>query len=942
MALRFVRSSAARATSLAASPLVAALALLLVPGAARAQNTVVLEGIVVAADDGRPVGGAQLTLLALGTGERRTAVTRPGGDFRMLGLFPGRYTLATRSLGRRPSLDTLQLVLGQRARLRIALESGATELAAVQVSGTRTTVVEIQRLSVSTPIVKEEIENLPLNARGVMNLAGVAPGIRSYAPQQGRALPSAGAAPDLRFINLYMDGVEMKSLFNGNLVGIPQTGSPIPQEGLEEFRVFLNPYDAEYTRAASYVISAESRRGGNKWEGSAFGFFQNRDAIARTFFQQQAGTPAPNFGRQQAGANLRGPLVRDRLFLSASYEGTFTDNYIDVIPTTPAWDRFRGTVLAPNTNHTGYLRMTAVPNERNTVDFMWSTRRLDGESNFGGRVGRDGGISQRYDINTLQLRHRWLPTANVTNEASLQYVRWRHREAPLVAGPQRTYPGFVFGTATFPLFLDEDHFRFVNRATVAVPDWKGSHLVKLGVELARVNGAQFSPNNRDGSFNFPTDTSTLPNAANVALGFFDQVGTGDARAEASGTIVGLYLNDEWRPTSRLAINLGLRWDAELNTLSQDFVNPWASDPVLTAIPSLRLWLNRGTRKNDLDNFSPRASFSYDVTGQGRTFVRGGYGIMYDRVTSFIGFQEVLAASWRTYNFVNPGTTDVNELRRRVTQGVSVTPSPVFVKELMRTPENRQWSIGIGHQLTPTWGLNVDWLQQDIRNLYVRQNPNFFDRTANRRALTPAFGDIVLWDDFGRAKFRALITQLGYAKGGRRFNAAWTLSWNESEFDGNLAAIFPFRSSYRMQPAAGDERHRVVVTAIQPLPYRFLLSVIGTVATPRSFTVTDGRDLNQNNVFFDDFIDGERTRTPDRYLFSNWYRTLDFRLARPLVTRGGQRLSVSLEVFNVFNSRNWSTFGAAARQANGNPIASFLQPTNVFAARQAQLGIRGEF
>ena len=99
----------------------------------------------------------------------------------------------------------------------------------------------MQRLSISAPVLKEEIENLPLNARGVMNLASIAPGIKSYSPQQGRALPSAGGAPDLRFINLYMDGVEMKSLFNGNLVGIPQTGSPLPQEALEEFRVFMNP-----------------------------------------------------------------------------------------------------------------------------------------------------------------------------------------------------------------------------------------------------------------------------------------------------------------------------------------------------------------------------------------------------------------------------------------------------------------------------------------------------------------------------------------------------------------------------------------------------------------------------------------------------------------------------------------------------------------------------
>lgn len=906
------------------------------------QNTMTMEGVVTAADDSRPIEGARVTISNIASGERRLGVTRANGEFRVLGLFSGRYEVTVLSVGFKPAADTVQLVLGQRSRLVIAMERGAAELAGVTVSGTRFKAVEIQRLSISSPIVREEIENLPLNARGIMNLAGVAPGIRSYAPQQGRSLPSAGGAPDLRFINLYMDGVEMKSLFNGNLVGLAQTGSPIPQEGIEEFRVYLNPYDAEYTRAGAYVLSAVSNRGTNKWQGSAFGFLQNADAIARTFFQKQAALAAPNFARQQFGANLRGPLIKDKLFLSASYEGATTDSYIDVIPTTAAWAANRATVLAPNANHTGYVRLTAVPSDRNTFDLMWSTRILDGESNFGGRVARDGGISQKYLINTGQVRHRWLPSTNFVNEASLQFVSWDHKEAPLVSGPQRTYPGIVFGTSTFPLELTERHYRFVNRITYNVADFGGSHLIKAGVEAGRVTGTQYAPNNRNGAFTFPTDTSTLPNAASVALGFFDTTGESDARAEAPGTIIGMYLNDEWRPARTFAINAGVRWDAELNTLSNDFVNPWSADTRLQAIPSLARWLNTGNRKNDMDNFSPRISFTWDPIGTNRTFLRGGYGIMFDRVTSFIGFQERLNASWRTYNFVNPGTTDVEVLRQRVIAGVSVTPAPVLVKDKMEAPENRQWSVGVGHQITPELGLNMDYIQQDIRNLYVRSNPNWFNRTTNARTLTPAFGDITLWDDFGRAEFRALMTQLSYSKGRRRLNVAYTLSWNKSEFDGNLAAVFPQRSSYSMQTAAGDERHRVVISTIQPLPFRFLLSSIATVASPRSYTVIDGRDLNNNNVFFDDFIAGVRTERPDAGKFPNWYRTIDLRLARPLYSRGTQKYTLSFEVFNLFNWNNWSTFGGSARQANGTAIASFQQPTNVFAARQAQLGVRAEF
>lgn len=911
-------------------------------GTARAQNTITLEGVVTAIDGGLPIEAAQIEVLNNATGERRVATTRASGEFRVLGLFSGTYAVTVRALGYAPVSERVQLVVGQRARLTFSLNKGATELAGVQVAASTVKQVEVQRLSISSAVLTEEIENLPLNSRGVMNLAAIAPGIRSYAPQQGRSLPAAGGAPDLRFINLYMDGVEMKSLFNGNLIGIPQTGSPIPQEALEEFRVYLNPYDAEYTRAGSYVISGVSKRGTNEWKGSAFGFVQNSDAIARTFFQKQAGLEPPNFSRQQLGVNLRGPILRDRLFLATSYEGTLTNNFIDVIPTTAAWANRRENVLAPNRNHTLFTRLTATPNDRNTVDLMWSSRYMTGESNFGGRVSRDGGISQKYFINTGQLRHRWLPTTNLVNEASLQLVQWNHNEDPLVAGAQRTYPGIIFGTASFPLELRETHMRFVNRATYSVADWGGSHLIKGGVEASRINGSQFAPNNREGAFNFPTDTSTRPNSANVALGFFNPTGVDDARAQANGTVVGLYLNDEWRPHQNLAINIGLRWDAELNTLSNDFRNPWAQDTRLQAIPELSRWLNDGNRKNDLNNFSPRLSFSWDPTGGNRTFVRGGYAIMFDRVTSFIGFQERLNAGWRTYNFVNPGTTDVAELRNRVQQGVSATPQLVLVKDLMQTPENRQWSVGVGHQLTPSIGLNVDWIGQDIRNLYVRRNPNFFDRTANRRALTTAFGDIVLWDDFGRAKFQALMTQMTFSRGQRRTNVAYTLGFNESEFDGNLANIFPQRSSYQMQTTAGDERHRLVVSTIQPLPFKFLGSAIITTSSPRAFTVIDGRDLNNNNVFFDDFIDAERTRRPDAAAFNNWYRTVDIRLSRPIVTRGSQKYSATFEIFNLFNWDNWSTFGAQALQANGNAIPSFQRPTGAFAARQAQLGLRADF
>ena len=915
---------------------------LLSAGAAAAQTTITLEGLVQN-QDGQPVNGAQVAVFNTATAERRNTVTRATGEFRVLGLFSGKYSVEVRALGYKPVVDSIQLVIGQRARMTITLERSAQEIAGVAVTAERVKQVEVQRLSISAPVLKEEIEALPMNARGVMNLASIAPGVKSYAPQQGRALPSAGGAPDLRFINLYIDGVEMKSLFNGNLVGIPQTGSPLPQEALEEFRVYLNPYDAEYSRAGSYVISAVSRRGTDRWEGSAFGFYQGKDYIARTFIQKRGNAQLPKFGRNQFGLNLRGPLAPGKLYFAGSYEGTLTDNYIDVVPATSfgGWQQYRGSFLAPQKNHTIFGRVTATPTEKSTYDLIWSTRLLSGEGNYGGRTSQDGGISQDYTIHTGQLRHRWLPTPNLVNEFSLQYVQWDHDEAPLLPGPQRTYPGIITGTAGFPLILREKHYRVVNRSTYNIDDLAGSHLVKFGAELARISGSQFLPSNQFGTFSYLTDTSSVPNSASISVGFSNPTGTSDAKAEATGSTVGFYLNDEWRPVPNLALNLGLRYDAEINTLNNDYTVPWASDPRLSSRPELADYLNRGDRKNDLDNFSPRVSFSWDPTKQNRTFVRGGFAILYDRVTSFIGFRERLNSEWRNYTFANPGTNDPNVLRQRVAASVATAPaSPVLVKNLMRTPENRQVSVGVGHQFTDAFGINVDYVRQDIRNLYVQLNANWFNRTTSARVLSSAYGDIVLWDDFGRAKFQGLVTQGTYSRNGQRFNLAYTLGYYKSDFDGNLSAVFPNRSSYQMQYTTGDERHRFVLSSINRLPLGIQMSAIATVASPRPYVAIDGKDLNNNNVTFDDFVSAERVQRPGND-WENWYRTVDLRLQRALLTRGTQKLTLMAEVFNLFNSENIASFGGQ-KFSGTTPIASFGQSTGAFAARQAQLGVRVDF
>jgi hypothetical protein len=904
---------------------------------ALAQNTLTLEGLVKG--DAGPISGAQVSVVNNATQEASQAITRATGDFRIIGLFAGQYTVTVRAVGYKPARETVQLVIGQRARLEFTMERGVAELSATTVTEERVKQVEVQRLSVSAPVLKEEIENLPLNQRGIMNLAAVAPGIKTYAPQSGRTLPSSGTAPDNRFFNVYMDGVEMKSLYNGNIVGLGQTGSPLPQEALEQFRIYVNPYDAEYTRAGSYIISAESRRGTNNWEGSAFGFFQNKSLIAKNRFQ----AAVPDFGRKQFGLNLRGPLVKDKLFFAGSYELAKTNFFLDVNPTSGPWSQYRGSFKAPNNNHTVFTRLTYVTSPTITYDLMGSARFLNGEGNFGNKVAQNGGISQEYKVYTGQLRQRYRSTSGgFVNEASLQLVIWNHDEEPLKPGPQFIYPGITFGTAGFPLILKETHSRFVDRAT-----WNlRSHVVKAGVELANIAASQTFPSNKDGTFNFVNDTSSLPNTASIAVGFADPNGIADAKASATAFTTGVYVNDEWHMAENFTLSLGLRHDAEFNTMNNKYTVPWASDPILQNIPELRDYLNTGNRKNQLGNFSPRISFSWDPTNNNTTFIRGGFGIIYDRVTSFIGFQERKNSTWRVYNFTNPGTTDPAVLRARVIAGQSGSPAPILIKHDMKTPHSIQGSVGVGHQFTSEWGVNVDYVKQHLDNLYVQRNPNYLDKTVtpNRRKLTAAYGDIVLWDDIGHSDFDAFLLQSTWQRRQTRVNLAYTLGWYRGNFDTPALPNFAYRFLFNDQRTSGDERHRVVLSEVTPIPFGFMLSSITTIASPKPYVTIDGRDINLDNITGDDYVGGTLTSSGTRTAlpansFANWYRTVDVRLSRPLYSRGGKKVSLSAEVFNLFNWNNNLAYGGTQFTSTGAPLGSFGVATTAYAARQGQVGMR---
>jgi hypothetical protein len=452
---------------------------------------------------------------------------------------------------------------------------------------------------------------------------------------------------------------------------------------------------------------------------------------------------------------------------------------------------------------------------------------------------------------------------------------------------------------------------------------------------------------RYGSFRFARETDSLPDRATIGVGLNHPDSDVDALAEVDGWVTGMYLSDEWRPSPRLAITLGIRYDADINLVNNDFVVPWVADPELADRSELRPFLNRGNRKNDLDNISPRASFSWDVLGDARMFLRGGFGIIHDRVFSGIGFDERQSASWRTYEFINPGTTDAEVLRQRIAAGATTAKPSFTVAALdMEAPESHQWSIGAGWQIAPALSLNLDYIDQSVRHMYVLTNLNWLDRTQApaRRALSDRYGDIIAWEDFARARYRALLSQLTYRpKPNWRLSLAYTLGDARADWDppNSPAPINVAEQFYTLQRTSGDERHRFVLSGAVSLPWSFTVSTITTMASPRPHKAFLGQDLNDNNFFDDDWIDGKRYVEPAN-VWRNWYRMIDLRLAKPIGVPGSAEGTIIAEVFNLLNAENFAGRFNRKTDALGVAIPSFGQPTGVYATREFQLGLRLQF
>jgi Carboxypeptidase regulatory-like domain/TonB dependent receptor len=609
------------------------------------------------------ISGASVTLISASQGFTRQTITNKDGLYVLSDLPSGQYELKIEQPGFALS-DFRQMVIeAGRATTVDAQMRIANAGTRVEVNGSQAA-LDLTQSMIQGQITSKTIDNIPLNGRNFLELAYLVPGNRpapTFDPTKTNTLEVSSAGGFGRGGNITVDGGDN----NDEVVG--GTLANFPQDSIQEFQIATGRFTAEVGRSGNSIVNIVTKTGTNDYHGSAFIFERNRNlqGLPATFNRS---LPTPPFDREQFGGSLGGAIKKDKAWWFTSVEYRNQNASIQ----TGTRDFSNDTIL--NSAAAAPLR-----------DALWSTR-------FDDQISQRNRLMLRYSFNrstdtaeatpsettpaftaaerqnSLNRFHSVVADFNSVlsptkvNDVSFHYDNFYNNIPPFGDDAPRTDPSSLGLTneLIFPDLADGANFNLPQQTNLERYQLRDSLVWSLGKHTLRLGG-EFQHYLANGEINvFGTGTVILTSD----FGFADLNGDGVVndldiplavalKSSAPVTPVpiphvfdsyfGLYAQDDWRFSPRLTLNLGIRWDYDSNLTG----NSSEHDPCpsLTEEPTKPCtWMANiiDLKKNpDTKDFSPRVGFVYDLFGKGKTVIRGGYGIYYDRIILEAGAEELV-------------------------------------------------------------------------------------------------------------------------------------------------------------------------------------------------------------------------------------------------------------------------------------------------------------
>jgi len=1033
--------TAKKALSSALALLLLALAGVTPPAAlAQTANTGVITG-AVQNEKGELVADATVRAVNLGTNATREARTSGDGTYEVSALVPGTYRVEVEAPGfSRYVQEGVVVNVLQRTTVNPELKVGAIgETVNVTTEGA---LVETTKTDVSGVVDQRRLENLPVNGRSFASLAVLIPGATlqpSFDPTKSRVGTFSVGGSTGRNLNITIDGGDNKDNAVG---GILQNFS---MEGIQEFALSTQRFSAANGRSGGALLSVVSKSGTNEFHGSLFGFFRddalNANAPALlaeandTLFRNPDDIIKPPFSRQQFGGSIGGPIRRDKAFFFGTVERT----------------RERGNSIVPGVDQEkigflepfGYSAVQFLPqpfddtqytikgdfnlNSNHTLVTRFAGQNNNGLNDQAGflivRTDLSGGNATLNALYNFLASETWTVSSSTVNQFTYQYSTFDNRINATTDLDLLFFPdGLAIGrNGNVPQQTIQKKHQFRDDLT-----WnRGSHGFKFGVDFTYVPtlGGLFAFNSApEYDFNFnadeialnpdqfpqgfrtsqilagPITCATIVGEPTCAQGDLDGIGVVGAIVLSGGDPsfnlregakqFAFYVQDDWKLRPNFTLNLGVRYDVDFGFVDNAHA---AENRTFRALEIIGSPFARKVVDDDVNNFSPRIGFAWDIGGDARSVVRGGYGIYFDQSFLNVPLFAVQQANPEIYaTFLNDAPnlsidSAPPDIPRPLNNPLSGTRGRMLDPDF-ESPYTQQWNLGFAHELGNNMALEFDYVHilglHEFGALDInprigpllnsqRSDPNpgrlLTDQFAARAAeLTAAFGTptplgrITVAQSDGRSRYDAFTAAFRKRYANRwQLNAHYTLAKSQGWF--GAAADFGFLPQDQFDkwnpinfgPTGEDERHRFVLSGIFDLPWAFQLAPIFQASSARPFSVFPAClcDINRDGVNNDrDSVDpgtNDQVKLPINSQRGDNFHQLNVRVSKFFRFTESARLGLFFEAFNVFNTGN---FGNQFQNVTGEP--DFGRPVNFFGATgfsepigipfQAQFGARFQF
>jgi hypothetical protein len=905
-----------------------------------ASSTGRLEGTVTDSS-GAGVPAAEIAVRNQNTGISTTLRSGTEGDFIFLYLDPGTYEVTIQKSGfNKLLLKDITVTVGTRAIIHPQLAVGRIE---TTISVTASTpLVDTAESSLGTVVDQQSIESLPLNGRNFTDFALLTPGATTDG--DFGMISFNGVAGN--FNNYTVDGGN-----NNNAFFAQQIGRTIPfqfsEDVIREFEVTSTGFEAEFGQAGGGLVNTVTKSGTNQVHGDTYYYILDSSTSANDKINERQGIAKPHNRRQQFGGTVGGPLIHDRLFYLANYEGQVRNEPLTVNDG-PAVNGLPSDFFANNpglaaqvqaaagsfprsfNQNVGFGKINGLINEKNAFSVTYNYQRFRSPHGYFNTPTSTGDGLSLTDGATSHFFQASLQTSfNATTINEFRFHLGSDYHFDLPASPptspavtiQNPDTGFVFGGNRFQLANTDRRYEFTDTLTKVL----GNHNLKAGVDINISHNADSFTYGPKGEYRFADLTDVPSGNFELYLQSF-----GQSTIVQTSPTYSFFAQDQFRATPRLTLNYGLRYD--LQVLPQ----PKQCNPAFAATCHIPYSKN---------NVSPRVGFAYALDGKGNTVVRGSFGLFYIQ-EDLLDVSQALASNGVTRPFLvvvgpkfgnsNPLVTYPNSLTS-FPSGAGGTPSIVVFSPNFRSPYVEQANAAVEHQFGAQTALSVGYVySHGLRllgnsNGVTRQaNGNFgfdlnlvppnqqvaFGGSANTATVTlpngktyttpdysaidgfldPNFGPINAIDNSGLSIYNGLLVSLRHHSRQFLTSVAYTLSRTTDQGTGYFNQ---FDQRSQRGPSQLDQTHRFVTTGVWSPQFRalknFEFSGILTLASGRPYTaVFDTPEVNFS------IVPGEKFNS----FRGPTFKDVDFSVSRVFHVGERYQLGFRVEAFDLFNHPNY--------------------------------------